>query len=106
VSCAPADRLTQTSTLGGAADSEQPAVSVRPWRFGARPVVTIDTVPGTLRIAARNAAASSGLVSDSGGVADGMATTLGFMGWMRPLCLVVSPGMQRCPGERLSYPAA
>lgn len=50
VSCAPADLLTQTSTREGSVDNEQPAVRVKPCLPGRIPVVTIETVPGTLRI--------------------------------------------------------
>ncbi|GIQ77402.1 hypothetical protein BraRD5C2_58510 [Bradyrhizobium sp. RD5-C2] len=54
VSWAPADLLTQTSTLDGSVDTEQPAVNVKPCLPGRAPVVTIDTAPGTLRMALRN----------------------------------------------------
>jgi hypothetical protein len=56
VSWAPADLLTQTSTLDGAVESEQPAVSVRPCLHGCVPVVTMETAPGTLRMALRKSA--------------------------------------------------
>ena len=58
-----AERLTQISSVGGAAVTEVTAVAVMPKRRPSRPAVMIVTVAASLRMASLNAA----LISISGG---------------------------------------